>query len=216
MLAVTDESQPAEGSLRSKSRFLLGGAAWIVITVCVEAGVGWVMVGVGQPLFPVVATITGIAALVACIALIVLSHSRELPSRFCSRVISCLVVLCVCMWVLGVWWGVDGAPAVRVSGWNAELVQLATCAKSPEGFCPPGSQRNVPGLGNAPRAVTVPGTSYVVLGGTRGYLYAPGASTAQAAQAEYCVRHIYGPWFEYMQGSLEGGCSWGYHFDLMG
>jgi hypothetical protein len=137
-----------------------------------------------------------------------------------------LILLAVASVVLSVAAGLfayDWAMPLHVRTWNAELTRIASCAEHRSAMCPQRGRVAVPGLGaigpsgfwyehgfGNPSSLSITagnGASAVGGPGTWGYIYQPGATVDTLSGDTICVRHLFGPWWEY--GGPTPNCPFG-------
>jgi hypothetical protein len=119
-------------------------------------------------------------------------------------------------------WAVEWVLPLQAQSQSAVLDRLAVCAIAHTVSCQQAENWNVPGLGEIPRSdITLVKAGEVQFGQTDGYLYAPGLSlsevTADVGSNLPCVRHLYGPWWEFDAAPNNVfGCPWGFYFQASG
>jgi hypothetical protein len=131
----------------------------------------------------------------------------------------------VMLTVLALLWTMDAVLPLRVVSVESQLTRLEQCAvqRHSSAYCPhrttwraplfgailrPANYWNVPGEIAFPAYTSLPGliASGVPIEATDGFFYEPEPSLAMAGPT--CVRHLYGPWYEY--GFFAGDCPWGF------
>jgi hypothetical protein len=183
-----------------------------VAVVAVEGLVGWSFDRIGSSLL-VPAGLEGIVGL-AAVALVVTVGRRIPTSRLTGAVVG-LVAVTVLGWV----WVTGIVLPLRVALNEPELMAAVRCYQAGASGCGPLHNWTAPLVGTiaAPsNAWSVPGE--VVLGHASpetsqqvqetgfGYFYEP--NPALALSGPGCVRHLYGPWYEF--GAFTGNCPWGF------
>jgi hypothetical protein len=235
--------EDVEAGAKSRVRVPYGAIAWVLASAIIEGLIGAHLARVGRAAFGDIPSLWDFYVLVGCAAaLCVLGAlasrwwSRRLRRDEASAYVSQWAIFAgsVAVGVLALVWTAEWVVPLRVASLNVRLVQLARCAQRVEASCPNSTSLDVPGLGHVARGdVIVSHDREEVLfltgpaNGTYGYLYAPAATTTRSlgvpgygrpGYGDSCVRHVYGPWWEYENAQLNSGCNpgWGWSFILDG
>jgi hypothetical protein len=210
-------------------RVLVG--AWLLLTLLLALVASWTMTPIGEglllPTARVCAIVLGLYCVGQCALAIIVRRGRARISR--GAWLAYAIGTCVLLIAAGVF-TYDVVQPLQVRLWSTRLATIVLCASGPahqEGKCAHGASVNVPGLGSVPwSGIAGPGDGLdngaisvgVGVGtgsdlGTRGYYYQPGSTLRTLDINALCVRHLFGPWWEF-GSDTSGNCPWGGYTEL--
>jgi hypothetical protein len=195
----------------------------LLVLAVIEGIVGWELPGIGKSLFWPEVAVVAIGMLLSFLTatVLVLRQRKVLGMRFlvCGGLVT----------ALGLLWTMDAVLPLRVLSVESQLTQLQRCAvgQGTSGSCPRRATWTAPLLGptlqpsnywGVPGEIAFPQGPSAFSGGilTGGYFngYFYEANTSLAMSGPNCVRHLYGPWYEF--GMFTGSCPWGYSYKFEG
>ncbi|MGO8876459.1 MAG: hypothetical protein ACLQNG_11940 [Acidimicrobiales bacterium] len=201
-------------------------ACVVVASAVLEGVLGWHLTGVGNGLAPPVFKVWVVGAALFGIGWAGLENLRGLnagvqPSHRTFRLFTCCCAVVALAAGAFTWAFVQ---PLQVRSWDGELTKLMLCSEKETAGCPRTATVDVPGLGAVPRSsfyfqvspdygsITVdPDSDF----GARGYYYQPGATPGTLDVNNTCIRHVYGPWWEFGFGD-EGNCPFSGYRQMLG